>query len=124
VTADDIIKVKSGSAFTNGLDLLGGTFSGSGLRLPSDTPASWNDTGTKHTEFVSGSNEFRFIDNTINRASISFADGSYSVAGTQVVAAQGAAVSDASGGATVDTEARAAINALLARCRAHGIIAT
>jgi len=42
----------------------------------------------------------------------------------KVIGAQGAAVSDASGGATVDTEARAAINALLARLRAHGLIAT
>jgi hypothetical protein len=48
----------------------------------------------------------------------------YYVAGTKVVGAQGAAVADASGGATVDTEARAALNALLARLRAHGLIAT
>lgn len=37
---------------------------------------------------------------------------------------QGAAVADASGGATVDAEARTALNALLARLRAHGVIAT
>ena len=49
--------------------------------------------------------------------------GVYSVDGTQVVSNQGAAVADASGGATIDAEARAAINALLARCRAHGLIA-
>lgn len=49
--------------------------------------------------------------------------GVYKVGDTQVVAAQGAAVADAAGGATVDGEARAAINALLARCRAHGLIA-
>lgn len=42
----------------------------------------------------------------------------------QVVGAQQAAVADATGGATVDTEARAAINALLARLRTHGLIAT
>lgn len=47
----------------------------------------------------------------------------YKVAGTQVVQAQGAAVPDATGGATIDTEARTAINALLARLRAHGLIA-
>lgn len=46
------------------------------------------------------------------------------VAGTQVVGARGAAIADASGGATVDAEARAAINALLARARAHGLIAS
>ena len=44
--------------------------------------------------------------------------------GIVVVGTQGAAVSDASGGSTVDVEARAAINDLLARCRAHGLIAT
>lgn len=42
----------------------------------------------------------------------------------RVLGAQGAAVADASGGATVDSEARTAINTLLARLRAHGIIAT
>jgi len=45
------------------------------------------------------------------------------VGGTKVVGAQGAAVPDAAGGVTVDAEARAAINTLLARCRAHGLIA-
>ena len=37
---------------------------------------------------------------------------------------QGAAVADASGGATIDAEARTAINALLARIRSLGLIAT
>lgn len=46
------------------------------------------------------------------------------VGGVKVLGAQGAAIADASGGATVDTEARAAINALLSRMRAHGAIAT
>lgn len=42
----------------------------------------------------------------------------------KIIGQQGAAVADATGGATVDTEARTAINTLLARLRAHGIIAT
>lgn len=42
---------------------------------------------------------------------------------TAVIGAQGLAVANATGGATVDTEARAALNALLARLRAHGLIA-
>lgn len=42
----------------------------------------------------------------------------------QVVGTRGAAVADASGGATVDAEARTALNALLARLRTHGLIAT
>jgi hypothetical protein len=37
---------------------------------------------------------------------------------------QGSAVADASGGATVDAEARTAINGLLAQLRTLGIIAT
>ncbi len=52
------------------------------------------------------------------------ADGFYRVGSNQVVGPQGAAVADASGGSTVDVQARDAINALLARCRAHGLIAT
>lgn len=48
----------------------------------------------------------------------------YQVNDVQVVGAQGAAVADASGGSTVDTECRAQLNALLARLRAHGLIAT
>lgn len=47
----------------------------------------------------------------------------YKVSGTQVVQARGAAVADAAGGATIDAEARTAINTLLARLRAHGLIA-
>lgn len=49
---------------------------------------------------------------------------SYKVAGTKVLGAQGAAVADATGGAVIDVEARAALNALLARLRAHGVVAT
>ena len=50
--------------------------------------------------------------------------GAFKVNGTQVVGARGAAVADASGGATIDAEARTAINTLLARLRTHGLIAT
>lgn len=49
--------------------------------------------------------------------------GAYSVGGTQVVTSRGAAVADAVGGAVIDGEARTAINSLLARVRAHGLIA-
>lgn len=44
--------------------------------------------------------------------------------GNKVVGAQESAIADASGGATVDTEARAALNSLLAACRSHGLIGT
>ena len=47
-----------------------------------------------------------------------------SVGGNQVVGARLAAVADPAGGATVDAEARAAIVAILARLRSHGLIAS
>ena len=47
-----------------------------------------------------------------------------SIGGNQVVGARGAAVADPTGGTIVDTEARAAIAAILARLRQHGLIAT
>ena len=50
--------------------------------------------------------------------------GGLQVGANKVVGTRGAAVADASGGATVDAEARTAINDLLARVRAHGLIAT
>lgn len=52
------------------------------------------------------------------------AGGAVHVNGTKVLGVQGAAVADAAGGTTVDTEARAAVNTLLSRARAHGWIAT
>jgi hypothetical protein len=48
---------------------------------------------------------------------------SYRVNGNDVVKARGAAIPDATGGVTVDAEARAAINALLAHFRTWGSIA-
>lgn len=48
--------------------------------------------------------------------------GVYKVDGTQVVSNRGAAVTAPTGGATVDAEARTAINAIIARMVAHGLI--
>lgn len=48
---------------------------------------------------------------------------SIEISGQQVVGAQAASISDASGGATIDAEARTALNALLAASRSHGLIA-
>jgi len=45
------------------------------------------------------------------------------VGDTQVVGAQGATISDPSGGTTIDAEARTAINAIIDRLQAHGLIA-
>lgn len=47
-----------------------------------------------------------------------------SVAGIKVLGAQGISIADASGGSTVDAQARTAINSILARLRAHGLIST
>lgn len=47
-----------------------------------------------------------------------------SIAGDQVVGSRLAAVGDPSGGTTIDVEARAAIAAILARLRQHGLIAS
>lgn len=46
------------------------------------------------------------------------------IAGKQVVAAQRPAIADPAGGASVDPEARAAITAVLAALRAHGLVAS
>lgn len=48
----------------------------------------------------------------------------YKVDGVQVLSGQKSAIADVSGGAIVDGEARAAVNALLLAVRAHGLIAT
>lgn len=50
--------------------------------------------------------------------------GGLQVGSNKVVGTRGAAVANATGGSTVDAEARTAINDLLARVRAHGLIAT
>lgn len=52
------------------------------------------------------------------------ASGVYKVAAVQILTTQQGVIADATGGAVVDSEARYAINTLLAACRAHGIIAT
>jgi phage baseplate assembly protein V len=46
------------------------------------------------------------------------------VAGDQVVGPRGSAVSAPTGGATIDMQARTAINAILSRLQAHGLIAS
>jgi hypothetical protein len=69
--------------------------------------------------------EVNITGGSISGVSMNLASGqSYRINGTAVVGARGAAVADASGGSTVDTEARAALNALLARVRTHGLIST
>lgn len=79
-----------------------------GFFLTTDTGKIWEIVGSTWTD--------RFV--TLDLTT------SLKIGGTQVVGTQGAAVADAAGGAVIDVEARAAINALLARARAHGWIAT
>jgi hypothetical protein len=50
--------------------------------------------------------------------------GRVEVGGEQVLSAQAAAIASPSGGATVDAEARAAIDQILSALRGHGLIAT
>jgi hypothetical protein len=47
---------------------------------------------------------------------------SVSIDGTKVLGAQQAAIAGPSGGATIDAEARAAIEAMLSALRSHGLI--
>ncbi|MBO9574510.1 MAG: DUF2793 domain-containing protein [Sphingobium sp.] len=49
-------------------------------------------------------------------------DDGYFVAGERVLAVRQAAIASPSGGATVDSEARSALGAILAMLRAHGLI--
>jgi hypothetical protein len=47
----------------------------------------------------------------------------YQVAGVTVIRERQAAIADPTGGATADSQARAAVTAILATLRAHGLIA-
>jgi hypothetical protein len=50
-------------------------------------------------------------------------DTEYRVNGTKVVGEQGSAITDPTGGSTIDTQARSAIGSILSALRAHGLIA-
>lgn len=80
-------------------------------------PLTWETDNTEDIGKQGGTN-FRPRDAFIGRDVI--AAGVYKVGTTQVVGAQGAAVADATDAATAITQ----LNALLARCRAHGLIST
>lgn len=85
--------------------------------LENDFMAPVNSQGNVFNEITVASGEWNSSGIDVTIAS------SYFVGGTQVLTQQGANVNDAAGGATIDTEARLAINTLLARVRVHGIIA-
>lgn len=80
------------------------------------------DVGLK-ARLNSNTRTFAFLEST-NVFTSTLQATAFKVATIQVVGAQGALVADASGGAVIDAEARTALNALLARLRTHGLIAT
>ncbi|WP_138379154.1 DUF2793 domain-containing protein [Luteithermobacter gelatinilyticus] len=71
-----------------------------------------------------GSAKFSIQDSTATEVFAVDSDGTVTVGGAQVLTSRQPAIADAAGGATVDAEARTALNALLAACRNHGLIAT
>jgi hypothetical protein len=72
--------------------------------------------GATNYAIYTGTGLVRFGD-TVNTTSV------YQVNGTQVVGAQGATITDPTGGTVQDSEARTAINTLIDRLQAHGLIA-
>lgn len=87
--------------------------------------------GTNRWDIISTGHWIATADNVLdigasgsNRPRTGYFGTSLFVGATKVIGAQGAAVADASGGTVIDVEARAALNALLARIRTHGLIAT
>lgn len=75
------------------------------------------DATTADCQSVVGGNS------TVLRGSSTAALNGVYVNGTQVVSEQGATISDPTGGGTQDAEARTAINAIIDRLQAHGLIA-
>ena len=102
-----------------------GAWAGHGLALAGYTEGGWR--------FIAPFSGLTALDKASEEVA-TFAGGAWtkgevraaklSVGGNQVVGARQAAVADPTGGATIDAEARAAIAALLARLRLHGLIAS
>lgn len=75
-----------------------------------------NGTTNADLQAVVGSN------NAVVRSSSTAALNGLYVNGNQVVGPRGSTISDPTGGSTIDSEARTAINALIDRLQAHGLI--
>lgn len=109
---------KSTAADTGAVQVKGGVWAGKGFR-------GEKGSGDQAAYFEDGTNSVYMCEGTYAvHASVGPIDGNptsgFSIAGTKVVGAQGAAVADATG--TGDVVAQ--LNALLARLRTHGLIAT
>lgn len=95
-------------------------------------PPPWLTAGDGESGFVRGFEGLSVLEKSSGEAAV-FRSGAWekghlraaklSVGGNQVVGTRLAAVADPTGGTTVDAEARAAIAAILARLRQHGLIA-
>ena len=102
-----------------------GAWSGHALALAGYTAGGWR--------FVTAIDGLAALDKTTGET-VTYRGGAWekgqvraatlTIGGNQVVGARAAAVEDPSGGTTVDTEARAAITAMLERLREHGLIAS
>lgn len=96
------------------------TMSGSNLGIVNNSGANQYGSVSQHQFIVSGT-----VYGTINTTGFLLPSGTALYNNSiKVVGAQGAAVADATGGVVIDAEARTALNALLARLRTHGLIAT
>ena len=102
-----------------------GIWAGQALAIAGYTAGGWR--------FVAATEGLRAMDKASGQIAC-FIDGAWeignvraaklSVGGNQIVGARLAAVGEPAGGTTVDTEARAAIAAILSRLRTHGLIAS
>jgi hypothetical protein len=102
-----------------------GAWAGHGLALAGYTAGGWR--------FIAPFDGLTALDKASGEV-VTFSGGAWekghvraakiSIGGDQVVSSRQAAVADPAGGPTVDAEARAAIAAILARLRTHGLIAT
>lgn len=94
------------------------------LGLGTDGTQRWNIGATTGHFLATAHNTYDIGASAATSPRSIYVGTSYFVGADQVVSARGAAVADASGGANIDAEARTALNALLARLRTHGLIAT
>ena len=99
-----------------------GSWGASGIDLLTSDEYKINGV-TKLTETGLGSTVVSSNLSSVGTLTTVNTSGDYNVDGVRVVSNRGAGVTDASGGATIDAEARTAINDLLARVRVHGLIA-